>query len=198
VTTDANSILMGSGAPAAKFDQIGVSITGTLTREPEAAQQTDFRTKLPETWKDGSPKMQIIVQLATTLRDPQRQDDDGTRSLYIKGKHLTDAIRQAVRQSGANGLHTGGQLTVRYIADGPAEAGLNPPKLYQAQYQPPTVSFSGVTQAAPVEQQAIPVSLAPAGSDAQAPAGVDPSMWMRLSPQQQAAVAAASSNEPPY
>jgi hypothetical protein len=207
--TDANSILMGSGAPAVKFEQVGTQITGTVVREPEAQQQTDFRTKLPETWKDGSPKMQVVVRLATSLRDPQRADDDGERNLYIKGRELTNAVRQAVRQAGADGIHTGGTLTVQYVADGPAEPGFNPPKLYAAQYVPPAVSFAGVTapaapvqQQMPVQQQAYappqaPVSPAPAGPTMACPPNVDPGMWARLSPQQQAAVAAASA-QPAY
>jgi hypothetical protein len=99
--------------------------------------------------------MQVLVQIQTTLRDPERPDDDGTRTLYIKGKELTNAIRAAVRASGANGIHTGGVLTVQYVADGPAEVGFNPPKLYAASYQPPAVSFTGVTPpaAAPAAQQ---------------------------------------------
>ena len=219
MSTDANSILMGSGAPAAKFHTIGTIITGTVTQEPEARQQTDFRTGVPETWKDGSPKMQILVQLSTALRDPQRADDDGTRTVYIKGKELTKAIRDAVRACGANGIHTGGSLTVQYIADGPAEPGLEKgPKLYAAQYTAPAVSFAGITgpaaqqapaptpapvqqpiyQAAPAVQQPVyqpapmPQQPAPvAASVLGAPAGVDPTMWARLAPDQRERVIAA-------
>jgi hypothetical protein len=61
-------------------------VTGTVLREPEAQQQTDYRTKVPETWKDGSPKMMVVVQLATAERDPEKPDDDGTRALYIAGQ----------------------------------------------------------------------------------------------------------------
>jgi hypothetical protein len=156
VTTDANDLLMGSGSPTAKFPTIGAIVSGTIVREPEARQQKDYRTGVLETWKDGSPKMMVVVQLATQERDPQRPDDDGTRSLYVQGKNLTDAVRQAVRASGANGIHTGGVLTVQYIADGQAEGNLNPPKIYAASYQPPAVSFAGVAspvaQPAPVQQ----------------------------------------------
>jgi hypothetical protein len=188
--TNANDILMGSGAPAAKFEQIGVTVTGTVLREPEARQQTEFRTGTPEVWKDGSPKMQVVVQLATTDH-PQHADDDGTRTLYIKGKHLTDAIRQAVRASGANGIHTGGTLTVQYIADGPAEAGLNPPKLYAAQYQPPAASFTGVTAPATGQQPVVQPPTAAVQQVPAAPPGVNPEMWVRMAPDQQQRVLAA-------
>lgn len=215
MTNDANSILMGGGAPALKFDQIGTIYTGTVVAEPEARQQTDFKTKALETWPDGSPKMQVIVQLSTTLRDPQRPEDDGTRTLFIKGKELSNAVRNAVRQAGANGIHTGGVLTVQFVAEGPKpDPNLSAPKLYAASYQPPAVSFTGVAAPpahqmttpppAPVQQQYAappqqPVyqqapAVAPTGLPTAAggppPPGVDPGMWARMSPDQQAAIAA--------
>lgn len=198
--TDANDILMGGGAPTAKFATIGAVVTGTVLREPEARQQKDFRTQAPETWKDGSPKMMVVVQLGTTDRDPDRADDDGTRMLYIQGKHLTEAVRQAVRASGANGIHTGGQLTVQYVADGQAENGLNPPKLYAARYEPPAVSLAGVgaptTQPAPAAtaatvQQQIHTTPAAVGVLPQRPAQIDEGTWNRMDAGQQERVAAA-------
>jgi hypothetical protein len=196
--TDANDILMGGGAAGAKFETIGDTVTGTVTREPEARQQKDFRTGTPETWKDGSPKMQVVVQLATDLRDPERPEDDGTRMVYIKGRHLTDAVRSAVRAARANGIHTGGRLSVTYIGDGQAENGLNPPKLYTARYEPPAASFNGVaapaTQQAPAQQLAQPVAQTqPAAVQQQmlANPGIDQATWDRMDPAQQQRVAAA-------
>ncbi|MER5703496.1 hypothetical protein ABT023_16345 [Micromonospora sp. NPDC002296] len=226
MTTDPNSLLMGSGAPTAKFDQIGTVVSGTVVAEPRATQQTNFRTKLPEVWKDGSPKMQVIVRLATSLRDPQKPDDDGERDLYIKGRELTKVIRDAVRASGANGIHTGGVLTVQYVGDGqPESADVNPPKLYTAQYVPPAVSFGGITgptgqppaqpaytpAAAPVQHQiplpvqqpaVAPAPVAPANPAAAVvggpPPGVDPAMWAVLTDDQRRAVLAASGTQPAY
>jgi hypothetical protein len=139
--------------------------------------------------------MQVIVQLKTNLRDPEKPDDDGTRSLYIKGKELTNAIRAAVRASGANGIHTGGVLTVQYVGDGQAQAGMNAPKLYTSSYQPPAVSFNGVTpptaQQVPVQQPVQQVLPQPPAPAVPMPPNVDPAMWARLTPAQQQAVAAA-------
>lgn len=181
MTDNANDILMGSGAPSVKFPTVGTVITGTVVREPTSSQQTNFRTKVPEFWKDGSPKMQVIVQLQTNMRDPQQPEDDGTRSLYIKGKELTNAIRQAVRASGANGIHAGGTLTVAYIGDGPAPEGLDEgPKLYSAQYQPPAVSFSGVTAPTPAPQ---PVYAQPVAQPAYAQTAMVPAAPAYAPPQ---------------
>lgn len=191
-TKSGNDILMGSGSPAAKFDTIGAIVTGTVAGEPIARQQTEFRTNAPEFWKDGSAKMQVLVELMTAERDPAKADDDGTRTLYIKGKELTKAIRDAVRQGGADGIHTGGQLTVQYVADGPQGDTANPPKLYAARYVPPAVSFAGVTgpatqaqPAAVVQQQFPPIQQQVAASVLGVPAGVTPDAWARLNPEQQ-------------
>lgn len=190
-TKSANDILMGGGAPAAKFEQIGATVTGTVAAEPTARQQTEFRTNALEFWPDNTPKMQVLVELMTAERDPAKHDDDGTRTLYIKGKELTKAIRDAVRQGGADGIHTGGQLVVQYVADGPKENGLNAPKLYAARYTPPAVSFAGVgtpaaQQPAVVQQQQFPpVQQQVAASVLGVPAGVPPEAWARLDANQQ-------------
>jgi len=135
----ANDILMGGGVASAKFENHGDQIAGTIDDEPQAVQQTDFTTGEPLTWPNGDPRMQVVVTLATDLRDDS--EDDGLRKVYIKGKSMTAAVRDAVRAAGAKGLERGGQLTVTYTGDGVAERrGINPPKLYAASYAPPSAA----------------------------------------------------------
>jgi hypothetical protein len=137
VSADPNSILMGGGIPSAKFKNFGDQVAGTIDDDPIATQQTDIDTGTPLTWNNGDPRMQVVVTLATDLRDDS--EDDGLRKVYIKGKSMTAAVRDAVRKAGAKGLERGGQLTVTYTGDGVAERrGLNPPKLYSASYAPPS------------------------------------------------------------
>lgn len=175
MTLSANDVLMGGGITSAKFDKPGDSVTGTIHAEPQARQQTDFTTGEPLTWANGDPRMQVIVTLATEARTSD--DDDGLRNVYIKGKSLTAAVREAVRRTGAPGLEKGGQLTVTYEKDGVAEKrGLNPPKLYTASYVPPSAAAVNAVLDQP-EQEAQP---------APQTATVDP-----------AALAAALGNLPP-
>lgn len=137
MSIDPNTILMGGGVPSAKFDGIGVSVTGRI-EDITASQQTDFTTGEPKAWPNGEPMMQVVVTLATDQRDPSITDDDGLRKVYVKGKSLTGAVRDAVRKAGAKGLEVGGTLTVTYTGDGVAEKrGINPPKLYAADYTKP-------------------------------------------------------------
>jgi hypothetical protein len=97
VTQDANDILMGSGTPGLKFEVVGTAHTGTVAASPHRASRPTSVPRFRRPGPTARPKMQVLVQLKTTLRDPEKPEDDGTRTLYIKGKELTDAIRNAVR-----------------------------------------------------------------------------------------------------
>lgn len=123
---------MGGGVKGAKFERIGDSIAGEVYETPEVRQQTDLSTGQPKVWDDGRPQMQLVVTLKTNLHD--EPDDDGLRRIFVKGK-MTEAIREAVRRSGARGLEVGGQLTVRFTGEEPpVRRGFNPTKLYAAEY----------------------------------------------------------------
>lgn len=134
--TSPNDILFGTGTPGVKFESPGDTVTGPIV-ELGASQQTDYKTKEPLNWPDGKPRMQVEVKVKTSLRDSSIEDDDGVRRLFVKGKILTNAVKDAVRATGAKGLEIGGVLTVTYTGDAPAEKGLNAPKLYEAEYVRP-------------------------------------------------------------
>lgn len=119
-THDANTILMGGGgAPTAKFANPGDTLTGRIIAPPQAYQERDYDPNNPgggalKTYPSGDPIMALYVDLATDLRDPSIQDDDGTRRLYIEGRYLKGDIRDAVRAAGAPGLEVGATLTVSF------------------------------------------------------------------------------------
>lgn len=195
---DANDLLMGGGLAAAKFPTIGTSIAGRIVRKPEARQQTDIETGEPLTFANGDPRMQIVVNLATAERDPAKPEDDGERALYIKGNML-NAIRDAVRKTGAAGLEVGGNLTITYVGDGEKKnRAFNAPKLYTAAYVPPVAGAANdILMGAPAA--AAPALIpAPAPATPAAPAGVDPNMWARMDAAQQHAVLAAMGQTPPF
>lgn len=172
---DANAFLMGGGFTSAfsKDDPIGYTVIGTVCDPaPEVRQQTDLQTGDPLTWNDGSPKMQLVVTIQTTLRADG--DDDGKRRLFIKGKSLTDSVREAVRKAGAPGLELGGTLTVQLTGTEPSQTrGFNDRKLYAAAYARPDLTaasgeFLGVQQQTvaqppppPVAPQPIPQPVVP-------------------------------------
>lgn len=158
---DANDWLMSGGAKSAKFPDVGTVVKGTITTAPTLSQQTDFTTGAPKFWDDGKPMMQLVVTIATEDRDPTEPDDDGLRSLYVKGA-MQAAVKDAIRKSGARGLEVGGVIAVKYTGDGVAkQRGMNPPKQFAAQYTPPTAKavddFLGTSEPA-----AAPAAAAPA------------------------------------
>lgn len=193
MTISANDFLMGGGVKSAAFPAVGTTVTGRITREPEVQQQKDFKTGELKFWKsDGKPMQQLKVVLATTERDPATPDDDGERTLYVKG-NLLKAVRDAVRKAGAKGLDVGGTLAVTYSGDGIAQGQLDPPKLYTAVYTPPAknaaIDFvNGGQQPAPA------ASAAPAVPAAQPPVAAPQvgaealAALQKLSPEERAAL----------
>lgn len=143
MSIDPNNLIMGGGSRSAKFDAPGVTVGGVI-EDISAKQQTDFTTGEPLTWPNGDPKMQVLVRVQTDAQESD--DDDGVRTIFVKGKSLTNAVRDAVRGAGAKGLEVGGTLTVTYTGDGVSEKrGINPPKLYAAQYTKPNQAAAANT-----------------------------------------------------
>lgn len=133
----ADEFLMGAGgAPTAKFPTPGASITGRITERPKVEQQRDIKDGSLKFWSDGNKMMQLVVTIQTDQRDPEIEDDDGKRRIFVKGV-MKNAVADAVRAVGGKGLEVGGTLTVTYTHDGVAkQRGFDPPKQYAAQYVP--------------------------------------------------------------
>jgi hypothetical protein len=149
--TDANEFLMRGGTPAIKFPNVGSTMVGIITRPPKLGDVTDPVTKEVKRWPSGDPQKQIIIELQTELRESD--DDGGERTLWAKGL-MMNAIRDAVRASGARGLQVGGVLQVTYYAEKPSDSAVKQPtKLYRATYWPPEQAPVEVP-GAPWEQQA--------------------------------------------
>lgn len=169
--TSANDLLMNAGIPSFSYKNmpVGTSFTGIVDREPEMRQQTDYVEKgKPLFWPDGSPKMQVVVTVDTDYRDSTKPNDDGKRRWYLRW-HSLDAVRAAIRESGADGLHAGGKLTLTFSGTEPSNKG-EPAKLYTAVYVPP---LSGGNEALMNESQTAQAEApASAGQSAPAPSAV--------------------------
>jgi hypothetical protein len=135
---DANEWLMSSAAKSASFLQIGAQVSGFICAKPEKQQQRDFDTGQPKYWPNSTePMWQVRVILQTEERDPEVEEDDGRRAIYVKG-NMRNAVQKALTQAGVGGLAVGGKLLVKYMSDDkPARKGLNGAKLYVAKYRPP-------------------------------------------------------------
>lgn len=175
-----------------KDSRHGEFVTGTICEEPFQAQQTDLATGKLKTWDDGKPMMQLVVTLQTNEYDPNIEDDDGRRRLYVKG-NMRNAIGDAVRRVGSKGLDIGGTLTVTYIGDEPPKnPGLSAARKFTATYVNPSADFLGNGEAAQTNSstgQASGHAGVGVSIPANLPPGVSAEVWQTLSPEAQAALA---------
>lgn len=110
-----------------KGDAPGRSVTGTVTAT-QVRQVTSFDTGKPEFWDEAKtqPKRQVVITLATSERDPDDADDDGSRNVYVKG---WGDQRRALAKAGKP--EVGDRLTVTYTGDAaPAVKGFNGERQY--------------------------------------------------------------------
>lgn len=146
MTNPLDDFMGGGGAKSFAFTQIGSSVTGLITKLPEKKQQTDLKTGKPRFFQDsGEPMWVYVLEIQTNLRDPMDPQDDGRRSLWLKGGKWDAhrgvgaslrAVQEAIRASGAKLPQLGGELTLFYACDGPGARGEQPPKYYGARYVP--------------------------------------------------------------
>jgi hypothetical protein len=144
-TAQAVNLLMSRTVPSVAFPKKGTKVSGVITRDIELRQQRDIKTKQPAVWRDGTPKMQIVIHMNIGERDPEVEDDTGERALYVRiPGNLRNAISKAIRTAGTDRPEIGGRLTVTYAGDdAPAGPGLDPPKLFVAEYQRPAAGTDG-------------------------------------------------------
>lgn len=139
-----NADLMGQGAKAFPFDQMGDAVTGTIISGRKRQQTTLGDDPKPVFWENGEPKMMTVLVLQTSLRESN--EDDGKRSVYLRGgtpdvatgtgTSTASAVREAIKRAGATGLEIGATLTMKWSGLGPTKRGLSPAKLYTASYKP--------------------------------------------------------------
>lgn len=115
-----DELLAGNSAKAyfGANSQPGDTVTGVIEKI-ETTQVNDFQTKQPAFWNDGRPKEQIHVIIQTQLRDPSVEDDDGRRSLWVKGWGIQlKAFREACMQAGVKTPKPGDTITERFVGLG--------------------------------------------------------------------------------
>ena len=148
--TNVTDFLFSSGIPSAKFPTIGTTVKGNVTAA-EVTQQRDFDSGQPKYWDDGSPMNQIEITISTDERDPDIEDDDGTRKLYVKGQMLK-ALRSALQATGSKSIDPGDMIAVQYASDGEAKKrGFNPPKQYSVQVKKGAGPVADMLNAEPAE-----------------------------------------------
>ena len=190
--------LLASGGKSAKFDNIGDSVIGTVVKA-EVRQKTDPDTGKLQYWDDGAAIEQIAITLATELRDPADREDNGQRTVYIKGwGDQLRALKAALAAAGATEILPGGRFAAHLTGRGEkAKAHHSPPNIFSYEYAAPAVAaVSNLLAAVPV-QAAVPATapVAPAAVPAMTPEQVAAfNAYMA----QQAQAAAAPVDKPPF
>ena len=112
--------LMNGGGAKSFFtgdSQPGEMVEGEIV-SIEVTQVNVFGKKQPDYWQNGNPKQQIHIVLQTQL-PPVDSDDDGRRSLWVKGwgAHLK-ALRDAAKKAGVDEPHIGDRMRAKFMGFG--------------------------------------------------------------------------------
>ena len=107
---------LASGGSYLKWEHPGTTYTGIITdvamRQSRKYESTDL-----DTWEDGTPKMQIVITLATDYRDQAQQDDDGTRMASINlWSGQKKALVAACKAAGVPEPQVGQRFTATHVS----------------------------------------------------------------------------------
>jgi hypothetical protein len=112
------------------------------TPGPGDVQQVTDVNGRPQTFKDNSPKWQMLVPVTqATCNNPEAGKDlpDGDGTWYVKGQ-MRDELARAIAEAGGDPNEppqAGAWISVTYVRDRPSGPGMNPAKIYQVQYVQP-------------------------------------------------------------
>lgn len=158
VKLDSLDSLMNGGGAKAFFNgdsQLGAQVSGEVM-SVEVTQVNDFKTKQPAFWPDGNPKQQIHIVLQTSL-PPEDEDDDGRRSLWVKGWGVQiKALRDACRRAGVKAPSKGDVMTARFTGFGQRGNNQQSPKLYEYEIRPAAQAQVDTVLAGQSQQDAQP------------------------------------------
>ena len=151
---------LAGGGQYLKWETPGTTYTGVIT-EVAMRQARKYESTEPDTWDDGTPKMQVVLTLATDYRS-DGEDDDGARQLSINlWSGQKKALVAACRSAGVNEPVVGQRFTAMHVSGvGNAKA----PRVFEYSL---SAGPSGVAAVLEVEPVAAPVAAA-------APAAVNP------------------------
>jgi hypothetical protein len=132
----------GSTTAFNKNSPVGTTFSGPVL-SVNVRGSIDPKTGKPDTWDDGNPKEQVSVTVQTALRDPNIEEDDGSRTIYIKWWGAQkQALVQALRNASVEDIEIGGMFTATYMGEGPQpdNKALSPAKLYSYSYRAPSAA----------------------------------------------------------
>ena len=107
---------LASGGSYLKWEHPGTTYTGIIT-DVAMRQSRKYESTELDTWDDGTPKMQVVVTLATDYVDQSQQDDDGTRMISINlWSGQKKALVSACKAAGVTEPQVGQRFTATHVS----------------------------------------------------------------------------------
>ena len=107
---------LASGGSYLKWEHPGTTYTGIIT-DVQMRQSRKYESTDLDTWDDGTPKMQVVITLATDYRDQAQQDDDGTRMASINlWSGQKKALVAACKAAGVGEPQVGQRFTATHVS----------------------------------------------------------------------------------
>lgn len=143
---------LASGGTYLKWEHPGTTYTGIIT-DVTMRQSRKYESTELDAWEDGTPKLQVVITLATDYRDQAQQDDDGTRMISINlWSGQKKALVAACKAAGVTEPQIGQRFTATHVSGiGNAKA----PRVFEYAL---TAGPTGVAAALDVEPAAMPAA----------------------------------------
>ena len=141
---------LASGGTYLKWEHPGTTYTGIII-DVAMRQSRKYESTELDAWDDGTPKLQVVLTLATDYRDQAQQDDDGTRMISINlWSGQKKALVAACKAAGVTEPQAGQRFTATHVSGiGNAKA----PRVFEYTL---TAGPTGVAAALEVEPAATP------------------------------------------
>lgn len=108
--------LKGGGSFLKWPDAPGTTYTGVIT-DVTLRQARKFESTEPDSWDDGTPKMEVVLTLATDYREAGNPDDTGERAIAIKlWSGQKKALIAACKAAGVDEPLVGQRFTVTHVS----------------------------------------------------------------------------------
>ena len=149
---------LASGGTYLTWEHPGTTYTGIIT-DVSMRQSRKYESTELDAWDDGTPKMQVVLTIATDYRDQAQQDDDGTRMISINlWSGQKKALVAACKAAGVTEPQVGQRFTATHVSGiGNAKA----PRVFEYTL---TAGPTGVAAALDVEPAATPAAPATAAN----------------------------------
>lgn len=132
------------GPATAKLSEIGDEAQGIIFKRQRLEETDDDNNVVMNEW--GKPKPLVVLWIATSLRDPEIEDDDGARRLWLKGNGLW-TLQQSIRENELKPPAFGGKVKVWVASKKPnTNPKRKPMKVHGAIYADPRPEWKIIAQ----------------------------------------------------